>query len=138
MQTLSFILVQRVMICSDIYYTMGKNGVLIMILLLHPQTLVHHTFHCQQILMRSRMIGVLGHDSALLGYTGPETTWANEMIFVMNHAPGAGSISNKESFVNQNQIWKFHIPPRKCSSIMDFASHHFNIISQFSFKKFTF
>ena len=25
------------------------------------------------------MIGVLGHDSALYGYTGPEKTWANEM-----------------------------------------------------------
>ena len=25
------------------------------------------------------MNGVLGHDSALYGYTGPGTTWANEM-----------------------------------------------------------
>ena len=39
------------------------------------------------------MIGILGRDSALYGYTGPETTWANEMKFVMNHAPGAGSIA---------------------------------------------
>ena len=31
------------------------------------------------------MYGVLGHDSALYG-----TTWANEMDFVMNHAPAAG------------------------------------------------
>ena len=37
------------------------------------------------------MIGVLGHDSALQGYTGPGTTWANEMNFVMNLTPGAGS-----------------------------------------------
>ena len=36
---------------------------------------------------------VLGHDSALLGYTGPETTLANKKNFVMNHAPGAGSIA---------------------------------------------
>ena len=38
------------------------------------------------------MIGVLGHDSALSGYTEQETTRANEMNFVMNHAPGTGSI----------------------------------------------
>ena len=35
----------------------------------------------------------LGNDSALEGYTGLETTSANEMNFVMNHAPGAGSIA---------------------------------------------
>ena len=37
------------------------------------------------------MIGVLaiGHESALLGYTRPGTTWFNEMNFGMNHAPGA-------------------------------------------------
>ena len=39
------------------------------------------------------MNGVLDHDSALSGYTGPGTTWANEMNFVINHAPGAGSIA---------------------------------------------
>ena len=39
------------------------------------------------------MIGVLSHDSALSRYTGPGTTWANEMNFVMTHAPGAGSIN---------------------------------------------
>ena len=38
------------------------------------------------------MIDVLGHDSALKGYTGPRTTLANEMNFVMNRAPGTGSI----------------------------------------------
>ena len=38
------------------------------------------------------MNGVSGHDSALEGYTGPVTTWTNEMNFVMNHAPGAWSI----------------------------------------------
>ena len=32
------------------------------------------------------MIGVLGQDSALQGCIWPETTWANEMNFVMNHA----------------------------------------------------
>ena len=37
------------------------------------------------------MNGVLGHDSALQGYAGPET-WANEMRYAMKHAPDAGSI----------------------------------------------
>ena len=37
--------------------------------------------------------GILGHDSALYGYTGPGTTWVNEMSFVMKHAPSAGSIA---------------------------------------------
>ena len=36
---------------------------------------------------------VLDHDSALYGFTVPGTTWDNEMTFVMNHAPGAGSIA---------------------------------------------
>ena len=39
------------------------------------------------------MHGVLDHESALEGYTGPGTTSANEINFVMNHAPGAGSIA---------------------------------------------
>ena len=39
------------------------------------------------------MNGALGHDSALYGYTGPGTTWAHEMNFVMNHAPGALSLA---------------------------------------------
>ena len=37
----------------------------------------------------SLMIHVLGHDSALQGYIGLGTSWANEMNFVMNHAAGA-------------------------------------------------
>ena len=39
------------------------------------------------------MVFYLGHDSALQGHTGPGTTWANEMNFVMERAPGAGSIA---------------------------------------------
>ena len=39
------------------------------------------------------MKGVSGHDYALQGYTGQGTTWANGMNFVMNHAPGAGTIT---------------------------------------------
>ena len=37
------------------------------------------------------MSGVLGHDSALKGYAGQETIWANEMNFVMNHARGSST-----------------------------------------------
>ena len=40
------------------------------------------------------MIVVIGHYSALQGYTGSGTTWAEEMNFVMNHAPDAGSIDD--------------------------------------------
>ena len=39
------------------------------------------------------MNGVLGHDFQLKDYTGPGTTWANEMNFVINHASGAGLIA---------------------------------------------
>ena len=39
------------------------------------------------------MIGALGHDSAPQGYTGPGTTWANEMNVNINHALGAGSLA---------------------------------------------
>ena len=37
------------------------------------------------------MNGGLGSNFALLGCTGPGTTWTNEMNFGMKHAPGAGS-----------------------------------------------
>ena len=39
------------------------------------------------------MNDVLGHDSALKGFTDVGITYANEMHFVMNHAPGAGLIA---------------------------------------------
>ena len=41
----------------------------------------------------NKMIGILGHNSALYGYTKPWTTWANELNFAMNHDPNAGSIA---------------------------------------------
>ena len=31
--------------------------------------------------------------NALYGYIGPRTTWTNEMILGVNHAPGAGLIA---------------------------------------------
>ena len=41
----------------------------------------------------NQMNGAIDHNSALLGYIGPETTWVNEMNFGLKHAPGAGSIT---------------------------------------------
>ena len=38
------------------------------------------------------MIAVLDHDSALEGYTGPGTTWVND-IFCYESYPNAGSIA---------------------------------------------
>ena len=43
--------------------------------------------------LNKQMNGVLDHDAALKGYTGPGITWANEMNFVWNHASGAASIA---------------------------------------------
>ena len=39
------------------------------------------------------MNGVLGHDYALQGYSGPGITWAHETNFNMSHAPIAGAES---------------------------------------------
>ena len=36
---------------------------------------------------------ISNHDSALKAYTGIRTSWANEINFGINHAPGAGSIA---------------------------------------------
>ena len=41
------------------------------------------------------------HCNTILGWVG--TTWANEINFVMNHAPGAGSITRP---VDQHPIGK--------------------------------
>ena len=43
--------------------------------------------------MIGQMSAVLGHDSELEGYTGPGTTWDNELNFVRNHALCAGTVS---------------------------------------------
>ena len=40
------------------------------------------------------MNGVLVQIQHLKGYTVPGTTWANQMNFVINHAPGAGSTAH--------------------------------------------
>ena len=39
------------------------------------------------------MISVLGHDSQRKAILGRGTTWANEINFVLDHAPGAGLIT---------------------------------------------
>ena len=39
------------------------------------------------------MNGVLGHNSALVKLYWAGATWANEMNFVMNQAPGTGLIA---------------------------------------------
>ena len=46
----------------------------------------------QPVVLLKEMNGILCLDSALKGYIGSGTTWANEMYFVMKHAPGVGSI----------------------------------------------
>ena len=39
------------------------------------------------------LLGVIGQDFEMKGYTAPETTQSNEMNFGMNHAPDAGLIA---------------------------------------------
>ena len=66
------------------------------------------------------MDGVLDHNSALSGYTGPAPTWVNIINFDMNNAPGAGSIArpvgqqSSDTIVPQNPLivlwlWKVRI-----------------------------
>ena len=60
------------------------------------------------------MNGILAHDAAEKGYTGQRTTYANEMNFGTNHAPGAGSITqpvNLQSYYHYatdapSRVWK--------------------------------
>ena len=58
-----------------------------------------NTFSCRHIQYYSHdclgiaINGVLGPYSAPVRLTGTGTSWANEINFVMNHAPGAGSIA---------------------------------------------
>ena len=56
------------------------------------------------------MIGVLCHDSALKGYTGPGTTWANKIHFVMNHAPGAGTFAQTVDLQSTALILSYGCP----------------------------
>ena len=51
--------------------------------------------------LHHEMKAVLSHGSALQGYTGPEKTGGNEMSFVTNHTPDAGSINRP---INQQSI----------------------------------
>ena len=75
------------------------------------------------LMRRDEMNGVLGHDSALQSYTGLEKTWANEMNFVMKHAPGAGSGSVNEQSYDLVTIF-FHLIN------MDIQQYEYRIINQ--------
>ena len=55
-----------------------------------PYLVKHMAMPCY---IMNEMSDVLGHCSALKGYTGPGSTWANEMNFVINHVPCAGLIA---------------------------------------------
>ena len=67
------------------------------------------------------MNSVLGHDSVLQGYTGPETIWANEINFVMNRTSGAGSIAGPVGQVRATTVRRK--PP--VSSTMVFNYFHY-------------
>ena len=53
----------------------------------------HIKYSTNSLPVSDEMNGILRHDSAVQGYTGPGSTWTNEMNFVMNHALGARSIT---------------------------------------------
>ena len=55
--------------------------------------------------IENKINGVSGRDTALQGYTGPETTWAYEVNCIINHAPGAGSIVQPATMVQPRQTW---------------------------------
>ena len=69
--------------CVYVYATIVPQITAIPFCQLFQKTIMH-MFHNND--------SVLGHNSALKGYTGLGTNWANEVNFIMNHAPGAGSI----------------------------------------------
>ena len=48
-------------------------------------------FYWVTVKINGWMNGVSGHGSALSGYTEQGITWANDMNFYMNYAPGGGS-----------------------------------------------
>ena len=51
---------------------------------------------------------VLVHNYALQGYTGPGTIWGNEINFVTNQRPGAGTIATTALQLPPNSIQKFY------------------------------
>ena len=54
----------------------------------------------------------------LYGYTGQGTTWANEIYFVMNRVPGAGSIARRVD-QRSNVIPLYHGCPRNKTTDLD-------------------
>ena len=61
-----------------------------------PLPCLDHQNYSNNIEKWNERIGVLGHNSTLEGYTGPGTTWVNEMNSVRNHASGARSIARPD------------------------------------------
>ena len=45
---------------------------------------LRHCFFSPYNIKGNERNGILGHNTEVQGYTGPWTTWANEMNFVMN------------------------------------------------------
>ena len=61
----------------------------------------------------NEMNGVLGCASAPYGCTGPETTWANGMNFIMNHVPGARFIARHVD-QQSSMLPVYHRHPQWC------------------------
>ena len=59
------------------------------------------------------MNDVIGQDSALKGYTGPGTTWVNEMKFVMIHAPDARLIARSADQLTSTLVLYHRCPFKK-------------------------
>ena len=72
----------RAVLLYDIYF----SGLLGYVMIRHFVDITGDNFK----VVLCQIYGVLGQDSAYICYTGPGSTWAKEMNFVMNHASGTG------------------------------------------------
>ena len=91
MDLIAYLLIDIYCVCNYIYpFFLGH-------LTFPGETTVSYLTVYMDSTREMEMIGILGHDSALYGYTGQGTILANEMNFVMNHATGAGSIDRPVS-----------------------------------------
>ena len=64
--------------------------------------------------------GVLGHNSAMYGYTRLGVTWVNEMNFVMDYAPDAGSMAQLIDLQSSILPLCYGWPCRGCKKNLDF------------------
>ena len=67
---------------------------------------------------------ILYNDSALKGYTGPGTTWANGMNFVIDYTPGAGSIARNDG--THNYLLEHHEGQYGKSTFMQYTYTYLN------------